>query len=94
MAASSTAALAAMKSWVEYSDDSHFPIQNIPFGVFKRADGPQVCGTRIGDFVSARRMHWKRANGPWGAGGAGFLESPRLVSVLPPLNRRRSTSPL
>jgi len=44
-------ALGAMTSWVEYGADSHFPVQNIPFGVFQRADGPQVCGTRIGDFV-------------------------------------------
>ena len=42
----------ALKSWVEVSADSDFPIQNLPFGVFqtKTNPRPRVC-TRIGDFV-------------------------------------------
>lgn len=52
MATSDAAAIAALKSWVVYAEDSHFPVQNIPFGAFKRADGVAVCGSRIGDFVS------------------------------------------
>jgi fumarylacetoacetase len=43
-----------LKSFIHYSCDSHFPLENIPFGVFypkldhtKRAR----CGTRIGDFA-------------------------------------------
>ncbi len=42
------------KSFIEYSPDSHFPIQNIPFGVFyPKLDHTQRprCSTRIGDFV-------------------------------------------
>lgn len=39
------------KSWVEVHSNSDFPIQNIPFGVFKTAKhGPRVA-TAIGDFV-------------------------------------------
>jgi fumarylacetoacetase len=42
----------ALKSWVEVSADSDFPIQNLPFGVFKTRTNsrPRVC-TRIGDFI-------------------------------------------
>ena len=39
------------KSWVEVDSDSHFPIQNLPFGMCdsEHAEGMAVC--RIGDFV-------------------------------------------
>ncbi|MCB0346293.1 MAG: fumarylacetoacetase [Bdellovibrionales bacterium] len=40
-----------MKSFLPTEEDSHFPIQNIPFGVCQRADGHAHCSTRIGDFV-------------------------------------------
>jgi len=42
----------SLKSFVEVAAESHFPIQNLPFGVFSPtpADEPRV-GTRIGDFV-------------------------------------------
>eukprot|EP00486_Rosalina_sp_Unknown_P001938 CAMPEP_0201575730 /NCGR_PEP_ID=MMETSP0190_2-20130828/21103_1 /ASSEMBLY_ACC=CAM_ASM_000263 /TAXON_ID=37353 /ORGANISM="Rosalina sp." /LENGTH=437 /DNA_ID=CAMNT_0048005709 /DNA_START=118 /DNA_END=1431 /DNA_ORIENTATION=+ len=40
-----------LESWVKVSPDSHFPIQNIPFGCFEKPDGSQRIGTRIGDFV-------------------------------------------
>lgn len=36
-------------SWIEVSKDSDFPIQNIPFGVFKKVDNSLCVGTRIGD---------------------------------------------
>jgi fumarylacetoacetase len=40
-----------MKSWVEVSEDSHFPIQNIPYGVFcRKGETPRVAA-RIGDCV-------------------------------------------
>jgi len=42
----------ALRSWVEVSANSDFPIQNLPFGVFKTKTNsrPRVC-TRIGDFI-------------------------------------------
>jgi len=40
-----------LQSWVKVPADSHFPIQNIPFGVFEKADGSQRIGVRIGDYV-------------------------------------------
>ncbi len=42
-----------LKSWVQVSSDSDFPIQNLPFGVFKRRetnDAPRV-GVAIGEMV-------------------------------------------
>ncbi|MGK0388674.1 MAG: fumarylacetoacetase [Maribacter sp.] len=39
-----------LKSWIEVSADSDFPIQNIPFGVFKKGKGHRVA-TIIGDQV-------------------------------------------
>lgn len=40
-----------LKSWLEVADDSDFPIQNIPFGVFSINDEELAIGTRIGDFA-------------------------------------------
>lgn len=41
----------ALKSWVPVSADSHFPIQNLPFGIFKTLSrGPRV-GVAIGNSV-------------------------------------------
>lgn len=40
-----------LKSWVEVPQNSDFPIQNIPFGVFKTAQMSTRVGSRIGDFV-------------------------------------------
>lgn len=43
----------ALKSFVEVSPDCHFPIQNLPYGVF-RPGGPRSAprpGVAIGDYV-------------------------------------------
>lgn len=40
-----------LKSWVEVPSNSDFPIQNIPFGVFKTSQLSARVGSRIGDFV-------------------------------------------
>lgn len=40
-----------MKSFIDVSTDSHFPIQNLPFGVFKPANGTARIGVAIGDLV-------------------------------------------
>lgn len=41
----------ALKSFIEVEPDSHFPIQNLPFGIFKPAQGAARVGVAIGDFV-------------------------------------------
>lgn len=42
---------ASAKSWINYDPDTHFPIQNIPFGVFVTPEGETSICTRIGDHV-------------------------------------------
>lgn len=39
------------KSWLKVKEDSDFPIQNIPFGVFLTKDDITTIGTRIGDYA-------------------------------------------
>jgi fumarylacetoacetase len=39
-----------LKSFVEYEEDSHFPIQNLPLGIFEE-QGNIRAGVRIGDMV-------------------------------------------
>lgn len=41
----------ALNSWIAVSSDSDFPIQNIPFGVFKTAEKSPRVATIIGDTV-------------------------------------------
>jgi fumarylacetoacetase len=40
-----------LKSWVEVSKTSDFPIQNLPFGIFKTKYLTAVAGVAIGNFV-------------------------------------------
>lgn len=40
-----------LKSWVEVTKNSDFPIQNLPFGIFKTRYLTPVAGVAIGDFV-------------------------------------------
>lgn len=40
-----------LKSWLKVSSNSDFPVQNIPFGVFKTIDKGAGIATRIGDNV-------------------------------------------
>lgn len=39
------------KSWLEVSNESDFPIQNIPFGVFLTRENVVTVGTRIGNYA-------------------------------------------
>lgn len=39
------------KTWLDVPQDSDFPIQNIPFGVFLTRDDIITIGTRIGDYA-------------------------------------------
>jgi len=40
-----------LESWIEISEGSDFPIQNIPFGVVELRDGKLRCATRIGNYI-------------------------------------------
>jgi fumarylacetoacetase len=39
------------KSFIEVSRNSHFPIENLPFGIFKPRDSAARVGVAIGDLV-------------------------------------------
>lgn len=41
----------ALNSWIEVQPNSDFPIQNLPFGIFKTNQLTPRVGSRIGDFV-------------------------------------------
>lgn len=41
----------SLKSWIEVAKNSDFPVQNIPFGIFKTHNLSPRVGTRIGDNV-------------------------------------------
>ncbi|PKR81595.1 fumarylacetoacetase [Brumimicrobium salinarum] len=41
----------SLKSWIEVEKDSDFPIQNLPFGVFKTNEEDARVGSRIGNKV-------------------------------------------
>lgn len=42
----------ALKSFVQYDENDHFPLENIPFGVFLNPESLEAhCCTRISDFV-------------------------------------------
>jgi fumarylacetoacetase len=41
----------ALRSFVEISRDSHFPLENLPFGVFKTRDGLARVGVALGEHV-------------------------------------------
>jgi fumarylacetoacetase len=51
----------AMRSWVEVPPDSHFPIQNLPFGMYRPpadspATGAAVLGVAIGEHILNLRV--------------------------------------
>jgi fumarylacetoacetase len=41
----------ALRSWIDVPAQSHFPIQNLPYGAFVRADGTRGAGVAIGEHV-------------------------------------------
>ncbi len=42
----------SLKSFIEVSPDSHFPIQNLPFGIFQPKGGKPRAGVAIGDLIA------------------------------------------
>src|ERR1700722_17620185 len=41
----------ALKSFIDVAPESHFSLENLPFGVFKPRDGTPRIGIAIGDYV-------------------------------------------
>ena len=44
----------ALKSFIDVARDSHFPLENLPFGVFKPREGPARIGVALGEDVVDR----------------------------------------
>lgn len=40
-----------LRSFIDVPADSHFPLENLPFGVFQPKDGRPRVGVAIGDFI-------------------------------------------
>ena len=43
--------MAVTRSWVDIAEGSDFPLENLPLGVFRRADGVACVGSAIGDRI-------------------------------------------
>ena len=43
--------MAVTRSWVDIAEGSDFPLENLPLGVFRRADGVGCVGSAIGDRI-------------------------------------------
>ena len=41
----------ALRSFIEVANDSHFSLENLPFGVFKQRDGKARIGVALGEYV-------------------------------------------
>src|SRR5438132_588487 len=41
----------AVRSFIDISPDSHFPLENLPFGVFEPKQGKPRVGVAIGDLI-------------------------------------------
>lgn len=41
----------ALTSWISYAADHSFPLENIPYGIFKTEGSTARAATRIGDHV-------------------------------------------
>lgn len=51
-------------SWLKYDEESHFPLENVPFGCFKTASGNNHCCTRIGDHIVDLALLFPKFKGP------------------------------
>ena len=61
-----------LKSFIEVPPDSDFPIQNLPYGIFRPRDGAAGAGVAIGDLIldtpsgpviQRRPVVWQEHNG-------------------------------
>ncbi len=41
----------SLRSFIEVAPESHFPLQNLPYGIFRPNNGPARAGVAIGDLV-------------------------------------------
>ncbi|HMQ34827.1 MAG TPA: fumarylacetoacetase [Chloroflexaceae bacterium] len=72
------------RSFVEVAPDSHFPLQNLPYGVFRpRAGGPPRVGVAIGDFaLDLAALDEAGLLAGTGAEGRGLFDRPALNALM------------
>jgi len=51
-------------TWLPYDPSTHFPLENIPFGVYHTAEGTTRCCTRVGDSVIDLSTIFQLFDGP------------------------------
>ena len=65
------------RSWIPVANGSHFPLQNLPYGMFLHPEGEERVGVAIGEHV----IDFTLQNGS-GSGETGWLESVPTVSAV------------
>ena len=70
-------------TWVHVTQDSHFPLQNLPYGVFSTPEDPRHrIGVAIGDYVLDLSSVSHLFTGPLMAGHQDSLRSSSLNSLM------------
>jgi len=70
-------------TWVHVTQDSHFPLQNLPYGVFSTQEEPRHrIGVAIGDYVLDLSSISHLFTGPLMAGDQASLRSSSLNSLM------------
>ena len=70
-------------TWVHVTQDSHFPLQNLPYGVFSTPEDPRHrIGVAIGDYVLDLSSVSHLFTGPLMAGHQASLQSSSLNSLM------------
>jgi len=71
-----------MKSWIASANhpENHFPLQNLPYGVFSRDGDAPRCGVAIGDCVADLAV--LEQTGLIAAGPAGVFDAPALNDFM------------
>ena len=72
-----------MTSWVESANEAecHFPIQNLPYGIFSRGDEAPRCGVALGSYV-ADLAALEAAGLIGNGGGAPVFDKPALNDFM------------
>lgn len=72
-----------MTSWIDSANVQNcpFPLQNLPYGVFRHADGPARCGVAIGDLILDLAVLDAEALLP-DLGETGLFERPALNAFM------------
>lgn len=71
-----------LRSFVPVPDNSDFPVQNLPYGVFDSEDGRHSVGVRIGDHVLDVTLLERQGLLSVGPGLRGIFEQPTLNRFL------------